>query len=372
MAGWRGTSQIQLVCEEVDGTTQSRRRYPKTATQSHPPQVSECFRRAPRPEDIIQELCEFCASIDFEAIFSSIHEWGSSSGSLLLLPLRRPSLGHESCQLCKIFRFMILDGLGLQQPHKYQYRLRVQSSTHYAGARHHAPSPYYIRYGCGRPFQQPSTLEYGILLTANWRSIDMPAPSIRANEDWIRYPRANLTRMASELRFCVDQYHASSCVDSIVEGMHLIDCRTKMIVLADPAMRYLALSYVWGHSHLDNGHHQFDTRRPIEHLPQTILDALDLTSRLGYHYLWVDRYCIDQKDGVRKRQQIDKMGDIFHSCVATIIALGEDDTTGLPGISVDRASPMTAQVSICDVVADGPRLRHAIRASRWNSRAWCL
>jgi len=68
-------------------------------------------------------------------------------------------------------------------------------------------------------------------------------------------------------------------------------------------------------------------------IPLTIKDAITVTKALGYRFLWVDKYCIDQDNETEKRQQCGHMGDIYAGSQITIFALGPDSKYGLPGVS---------------------------------------
>ena len=84
----------------------------------------------------------------------------------------------------------------------------------------------------------------------------------------------------------------------------LIDCQTRTVIDAG-IQPYLALSYVWGTVTFD-----CDTEYSIlegglpEKLPSTIADAMAATRELGYRYLWVDKYTIDQHDERSKLHDI--------------------------------------------------------------------
>jgi hypothetical protein len=84
----------------------------------------------------------------------------------------------------------------------------------------------------------------------------------------------------------------------------LIDCQT-MMVIAATSQPYLALSYVWGRAMFDT-HNEYSGPEGVlpENLPSTIADAISVTKRLGYRYLWVDKYTIDQKNEKSKLHDI--------------------------------------------------------------------
>jgi NADH:ubiquinone oxidoreductase subunit 4 (subunit M) len=70
-------------------------------------------------------------------------------------------------------------------------------------------------------------------------------------------------------------------------------------------------------------------------LPNTIKDAIAVTQQLGFRYLWIDRYCIDQQNQTHAMQQIEQMGSIYkYSEITIIAACGIDPSYGLPGIGM--------------------------------------
>jgi hypothetical protein len=106
-------------------------------------------------------------------------------------------------------------------------------------------------------------------------------------------------------------------------------------------MKYFALSYVWGHSPstcalLANLHilQKKDALGNFVELPRTIAHVIRLTKLLEGRYLWVDRLCIVQDDGLVKQAQLDRMGDIYAEAFATFVAAsGSDARDVLKGIS---------------------------------------
>lgn len=111
------------------------------------------------------------------------------------------------------------------------------------------------------------------------------------------------------------------------KGFRVIDCRKSPLEIIDRpwSERYVALSYVWGSSTND--------------WPPTILDAVEVTKRLGERYLWVDRTCIDQSDEKVKMDLINKMDTIYEGAEFTIVCAAGDATTGLPGVSTKLREP---------------------------------
>lgn len=120
------------------------------------------------------------------------------------------------------------------------------------------------------------------------------------------------------------------------ENIRLIDCVQKIIIDAESWHRWIALSYVWGvrpHSSADPGD-EFDlaNQKLPQSLPRTVEDAITVTQQLGFRYLWVDEYCIDQ-DHAQRKIQIAEMDKVYRGAELTIIAAaGEDKDYGLPGV----------------------------------------
>jgi hypothetical protein len=87
---------------------------------------------------------------------------------------------------------------------------------------------------------------------------------------------------------------------------------------------YVALSYCWGQDQ-----RTVLTRRrlkdfmkglPVDSLPQTILDAIEITRKLNIKYLWVDALCIIQDSQEDKKNEIARMAKIYNNSYVTISA----------------------------------------------------
>jgi len=168
-------------------------------------------------------------------------------------------------------------------------------------------------------------------------------------------------------------YHTRLCSLEIVApvpGFKVIDCITRNIIHLTRDSEYLALSYVWGSVSSETSHGS-ESILP-ELVPQVINDAIEVTRKLHYRYLWVDRYCIPQHNNDEKRAQIQLMGTIYKSAQATIIAAaGADATFGLPGAGFRRRRwqprAIVGQHILCSTLPD-PKL--VISRSKWMSRGW--
>jgi hypothetical protein len=113
------------------------------------------------------------------------------------------------------------------------------------------------------------------------------------------------------------------------------------------------------------------SRLPNE-IPLTIRDAIQVTKALGYRFLWVDAYCIDQSSETEKQQQCSRMGDIYAGSQVTILALGSDSNYGLPGVSSRPRSRQRQCTTIGEYkfISTMPDPHISISQSKWSTRGW--
>jgi hypothetical protein len=138
-------------------------------------------------------------------------------------------------------------------------------------------------------------------------------------------------------------------------------------------MRWCVLSYVWGVNLQATSHagYRDGSTVPVD-VPRTIRDAIDVSVQLGYRYLWVDEYCIDQKDDKHRSDQIRRMDQIYRGADLTIVAAaGENKMHGLPGVgSTNRKSSSIVCVKDVVMFSNGPEPTDEARRSKWFTRAW--
>jgi hypothetical protein len=180
--------------------------------------------------------------------------------------------------------------------------------------------------------------------------------------------------------------HTNHCVDAGPEimsnirslpGFQLIDCNTNRVAMAPVVFQYVALSYVWGQSLAkDDGdarsHNELGGNLP-SNLPETIRDAMTVTLKLGYRYLWVDKYCINQAlDPSELEVQLAGMGAIYHGAMVTIIAAAGSDTTyGLPGVGTRPRVPQPSiRINGTTWVSGSENTHSPTKLSKWATRGW--
>lgn len=155
---------------------------------------------------------------------------------------------------------------------------------------------------------------------------------------------------------------------SPIEGFKLIDCTTRQIIPRSLNFPYVALSHVWG------------TTQPVEFVTTLpgkcradIEDAIEVTLRLNYRYLWIDLFCIDQQNRLEKHHQILNMGSIYACTELTIISMGDDQA--IDGFSrlrhVNQEDQPWAEAGPYSLLLSSlPDPADQIRNSKWMTRAW--
>jgi hypothetical protein len=152
-----------------------------------------------------------------------------------------------------------------------------------------------------------------------------------------------------------------------VQHLKLIDCHTRQIVPAKNA-DYVTLSYVWGRI---EECHEYSEQLPST-LPSTIEDAIEVTQSLGFRYLWIDRYCINQQEKGHAYSQMNQMDLIYQNSEVTIVAAaGEDPSYGLPGVSRRERRPQPqAKIGSTLFITPLSTTRALIANSHWATRGW--
>lgn len=193
-----------------------------------------------------------------------------------------------------------------------------------------------------------------------------------SNQSCLMKPRlleslASLEVARQWLDYCCS--HHSRCRKAYrdVGGLRVLDCET-LTTIQYPNKPYVALSYVWGKPADQNQTGSYTN----SYYPRTIRDAIVVTKGLGYRYLWVDQYCIDQENSQHKMQQIAQMDAIYRNADMTIIAAaGKDAEAGLPGVGdTPRVPQPVLHTNGLTLLSTMTNPRHIISNSFWNRRGW--
>ncbi|KAF2112521.1 heterokaryon incompatibility protein-domain-containing protein [Lophiotrema nucula] len=141
------------------------------------------------------------------------------------------------------------------------------------------------------------------------------------------------------LRTCLETHE--SCTNNSgyipTRVLSLIGPETYRLVLRSecpPNSRYMTLSHCWGpkpaEEHFRFTQSTYDelrTPRSMKNLPRTFREAIEVTSRLGIRYLWIDRLCIYQDSVEDWRAEAASMQDVYRHSLLNICALRSSDDT---------------------------------------------
>jgi len=98
------------------------------------------------------------------------------------------------------------------------------------------------------------------------------------------------------------------------------------------SVKYTALSHCWGgqisQQLLTINITSLKRSIVVKDLPRNFQDAILITQKLGYHYLWIDSLCIIQDCQVDWMREAASMGRIYANAQCTISATAASDSTG--------------------------------------------
>lgn len=328
--------------------------------------------QAPKDPD---SLCERCKSIDFDAILSQ--QYSPSDRIVPLMSLER--LPPGDCGLCQLFAQYCGDNWGdgilcsvsgegiLKQPPD-----NVESSQ--SDTTMLSILPRSDIGSIGVFLRKKGYISEAVNTPSSWREGHVGPRSL--DPEAIDY-----SRIRGWLYFCENGHRIfDTCSPSKVDSewpIRFIDCETRLVVeaasLGSPCPPFLALSYVWGQL-VDLQYRQPAHDEPLTDLPPTVRDSIVVAQKIGFRYLWVDKYCIRQDDEEDKRRQIRLMAGIYGSAQMTIIAAaGSDPRYGLPGVSrpleIRRPHARVGNRTLTWTFGSGS-LRDDVSASVWSTRGW--
>ncbi|KAI1200842.1 HET-domain-containing protein [Nemania serpens] len=329
------------------------------------------------------KLCEFCSSINFEALRNPLtsdlptlregqvettrhpfKDKRDDTHKLTLLgsfgDLRRRS---KVCRLCQLF-VSALSRQGAQQPGEKDV---CHAETSFFGVyRDPKGGTYWNRrlsicveietdaYSIGGPTK---SLFYA------FQACDVGAASVQVDETFAdtrpgvdmmifggrRRPlQLDLQWVRRWIDICRTD-HGNNCEradigsENKLERVRFVDVKQRCVITLEDVRlsecRYIALSYVWGGPQRIKLelHNKDEMAEPgvlaIGTLPQTIEDSILLTDALGFRNLWIDALCIVQDDDDDKKIQIEGMSQIYGFAFLTIVAASASTVEGgLPGL----------------------------------------
>lgn len=97
---------------------------------------------------------------------------------------------------------------------------------------------------------------------------------------------------------------------------------------------YLTLSHCWGNADIKKRTTEGDFDIPLEQLPRTFQDAVTVTRRLGFAYLWIDSLCIIQGDEADWEHESANMASVYANGTLNLAASYSTDSHG--GLMLER------------------------------------
>lgn len=146
-------------------------------------------------------------------------------------------------------------------------------------------------------------------------------------------------------------------------------------------VEYVALSYVWGRDpfftlqspNLSTLCEKDAFRDPTIKLPQTILDAIEVTKFLGHRYIWIDSLCIEQDSTEDTVTQIGSMHIIYAQASLTIVAaVGDNAQHSILHIDPNQLSIKYHSIGALRFCLDRPEFKEVVASSTWATRGWTL
>ena len=339
-----------------------------------------------------QSLCPKCASLDFGQIKPNPREWIRSSlrvGTLSDIVL------EPECPLCQLFSSMASltlpgDSQNLATVFRlcsfytsamYGYKWRntrslynVLDSTSFAVIDEHSLHDRETYFTKERKLSNDLWVSRTVIQRSGWLTpVNNPESVSHRFAANLLGAEVDFGIVKGWLDFCATN-HVDTCsfiTQRPLLGLRVIDCQTGKMVQATPDCDYLALSYVWGSTAASDEESQDDINLLDGSAPNLVKDAIVATKRLGYRYLWIDRYCISQH-AEERHSQINQMDLVYSKAQATIIAAASNDpTSGLAGVESKLRSPsvkMKIGEELYAYVPPDPS--REILQSAWNSRGW--
>ena len=336
---------------------------------------TDAFRGEGGPPEM--RLCEYCSAIPFDSIANRSTLPGGSRRWGPLGDIKR--VQSSSCPFCHLVSYAICK-YQASNVNSLQDREALQGDISVEWAKSLAP-------GCRPGFRITKQFDAWIAFGDVRSSHDAKAASLRYLRPRVA-PRLNVERVSSWIKHCTVKHGCIAHLDDYsitfprIHVLRFIDVERACVVgMKAGRSPYAALSYVWGgvtSSRLLRSN-QATLMEPgaldRNHitLPTTISDAMNLVSRLGIRYLWVDSLCLVQDNSVDVREGLKAMGRIYeHASLTIVAASGDNANAGLPGV---RSGSRKRQ-DILREVQPGIHLGmflspdHLLKRSVYETRAW--
>jgi hypothetical protein len=150
-----------------------------------------------------------------------------------------------------------------------------------------------------------------------------------------------------------------------------------------PVETYVSLSHCWGevkiHRLLQANIEEFQKGIPEHILPKTFQEAISITRKLGYKFIWIDSLCIIQDSVEDWRQEAETMGDVYRNAVFNIAATAASNGDGGCFSLRDPALIQPCRIEAkwkrgagLYQIHDSALWRHGVTRAPLSTRAWVI
>jgi hypothetical protein len=318
------------------------------------------------------DICRRCYRLDLKSIFNPTQSIPSADGRFVLA--LKPLQHDTACPMCSFLKSLLKF-----DTYRDSFQLSIFSAARLFGVSESPTngSPVVAftvlprRSEMWHDENNMGDYNHGFALPRSKGRLPIELqPAIEVNA--VKTNQVNYPQLNSWLEDCNSSHFVCGQTNrskGLSVPLKCIDCHTRAVVQVRDNDDYFALSYVWGTCVPPGPHNQAFLP---ENISQVINDAMQVVKSLGKRYLWVDQYCIDQKDHDIKSIQIGQMDLIYAGALATIVAAaGSDANYGLPGVSRGRGEHQPSVVSDgLEIFSSMPLVSGAIKNTTWNSRGW--
>jgi hypothetical protein len=334
------------------------------------------------PKPKVEDLCDRCQAIDFDAIFG-LGKIPPTHG-LGIMPLGKLDKEAEAsdCPVCRLFADMRGLTEASSDRRRHGYHLRAFSSFTIYPPKQRGNPPPCIGLGVlrGQPRKKIDEKERKDCIS---RGLIIPSADISPSVNYLMAPKGvrvdgsikNYKRMKQWLSDC-RRWHTEVCGQKKSPRPKLLRCIdsiSRAILSITESEEFFALSYVWGPPNFENeeGSKHFDSL-PASGVPKVVEDALTVVKKLGRRYLWVDRYCIDQRHSGDLHTQLREMDRVYENASATIVAAaGTNVNAGLVGVGQNLRKPQPSVMAGDKLlVSTLPHMSQPLNSSTWFTRGW--
>ncbi|UPL02256.1 hypothetical protein LCI18_013190 [Fusarium solani-melongenae] len=149
------------------------------------------------------------------------------------------------------------------------------------------------------------------------------------------------------------------------------NCKTRRLRKATPKDSCVALSYVWGERDEELFNDSQIRKGKLPHTPWVVKDAMRVVTKMGYRYLWVDKYCIPQSDKKVLHEHLCQMHLIYQKALFTIVAAaGTRAWHGLPGVWMRERQEQTHTEINGRLLVSAVEPFLPTSQCKWNTRGW--